>query len=110
VASCDALWRCGIFKYRFFCAHRRKKARAPDEVTRKMFQAKLVRHNAFQKAHRKHYYDTRSKAIRNSSDDVSMIIDKSGGCGTTYSPRYNTTEKGEPARHTMLKVCLSMHV
>lgn len=33
-----------------------------------------------------------------------MIVDAAGGTGSTHSPRYRTTEKGEPTRHSMLKV------
>lgn len=36
--------------------------------------------------------------------DVSMIIDSAGGSGTTFAPRYSTTEINEPARHEMCKI------
>jgi hypothetical protein len=35
---------------------------------------------------------------------LSMIIDGAGAQASNYSPRYNTTDKGEPARHEMLKI------
>ena len=35
---------------------------------------------------------------------LSMIIDGAGAQASNYSPRYNTTEKGEPARHKMFKI------
>ena len=35
---------------------------------------------------------------------LSMIIDGAGAQASNYSPRYNTTEKSEPARHKMLKI------
>jgi hypothetical protein len=35
---------------------------------------------------------------------LSLIIDGAGEQASNYSPRYNTTEKGEPARHKMLKI------
>lgn len=33
-----------------------------------------------------------------------MIIDAGGGAGCIHIPRFPTTEKGEPARHEMLKI------
>jgi hypothetical protein len=51
------------------------------------------------------YYDTRSKAVANlSKGDISMIIDAGGGSGCSHIPRFQSTEKGEPARHLMLKI------
>ena len=83
---------------------KRKIAHAPDEKTRKGSEEKLEDHHKFQEKHGNYYYFTRAKAIRRMSDnDVSMIVDASGGTGTTYSPRYRTTEKGEPSRHSVLK-------
>ena len=54
---------------------------------------------------RQEYYKTRSKAIDNAiRNDISMIIDAGGGAGCIHIPRFPTTEKGEPARHEMLKI------
>jgi len=51
------------------------------------------------------YYKTRNKAIKNKKyNDISMIIDAGGGAGCIHIPRFPTTEKGEPARHEMLKI------
>jgi hypothetical protein len=79
-------------------------SKAKNEESRKKYQARLDKHRRFQEQHRRVYYNTRAKAIRNSEFDVSMIVDAAGGTGSTHSPRYNTTEKNEPARHTMMKV------
>jgi hypothetical protein len=54
---------------------------------------------------RQAYYHTRSKTVLNASkNDISMIIDAGGGAGCIHIPRFPTTEKGEPARHEMLKI------
>jgi len=54
---------------------------------------------------KKHYYDVRAKAVTNmQKGDVSMIIDAGGGSGCSHIPRFNSSEKKEPARHTMLKI------
>ena len=54
---------------------------------------------------RNEYYRTRNKAQDNKLlNDVSMIIDAGGGAGCIHIPRFPTTEKGEPARHEMLKI------
>jgi len=54
---------------------------------------------------RQEYYKTRAKAIDNAlRNDISMIIDAGGGAGCIHIPRFPTTEKGEPARHEMLKI------
>jgi len=51
------------------------------------------------------YYNTRSKACKNlDKGDISMIIDAGGGSGCSNIPRFQSTEKGEPARHLMLKI------
>ena len=51
------------------------------------------------------YYRTRGKALINADrKDISMIIDAGGGAGCIHIPRFPTTEKGEPARHEMLKI------
>ena len=53
------------------------------------------------------YYNTRSKACKKENQlkgDVSMIIDAGGGSGCSSIPRFESTEKSEPARHTMLKI------
>ena len=74
------------------------------EEEHKRYRAELKEHHDFQNKHRQHYYKTRAKAIRNHAHDVSMIVDAAGGAGTTYQPRYHSTEKNEPARHFMCKV------
>jgi hypothetical protein len=33
-----------------------------------------------------------------------MIVDGAGAQASNYCPRYNTSEKSEPARHKMLKI------
>ena len=54
---------------------------------------------------RREYYYTRGKAIKNKEkNDIYMIIDAGGGAGCIHIPRFPTTEKGEPARHEMLKI------
>jgi len=51
------------------------------------------------------YYNTRSKASKNlPKGDISMIIDAGGGSACSNIPRFQSTEKGEPARHLMLKI------
>ena len=35
---------------------------------------------------------------------ISMTIDGAGAQASNYCPRYSTSEKGEPARHDMLKL------
>ena len=35
---------------------------------------------------------------------LSMIVDGAGAQASNYCPRYNTSEKSEPARHKMLKI------
>ena len=54
---------------------------------------------------RKKYLEVRNKAVDNIKyNDLSMIIDAGGGAGCIHIPRFTTTEKGEPARHEMLKI------
>lgn len=55
--------------------------------------------------HRKHYKDTRHKAVRPSRmySDMSMILDAAGGLGSTYAPHYIVSGKGEPDRHLLHK-------
>jgi len=36
--------------------------------------------------------------------DISMIVDARGGTGSSYIPSFNSSEKLEPLRHTMLKI------
>ena len=56
---------------------------------------------------RKFYHNRRHKASREEyvkRGYLSMMIDGAGAQASNYSPRYNTTEKGEPARHKMMKI------
>ena len=53
------------------------------------------------------YYGRRLKTTKEENvlkGHLSMIIDGAGAQASNYSPRYQTTEKGEPARHKMLKI------
>jgi hypothetical protein len=36
--------------------------------------------------------------------NLSLAIDGAGAQASNYCPRYNTTEKGEPCRHDILKI------
>ena len=69
-----------------------------DMVNEHRGRAKLSRHN---------YYRRRAKAVEPQfvkKGYLSMTIDAAGAQAANYSPRYSTTEKGEPARHHMLKM------
>ena len=87
-------------------------AHAKDEEERlrldqivKDLQALLKEHLERARQGRCNYRLRRSKAVRNrDKGDVSMIIDATGANVANYSPRFKTTEKGEPARHQMLKI------
>ena len=54
---------------------------------------------------RQGFHQRRVKAVYNRRrGDVSFIADASGANVSCYSPRFAGTEKGEPARHEMLKI------
>ena len=71
----------------------------------KDLQIILLEHLGRANRSRSAYHSRRVKAARNRHQgDVSAIIDASGANVANYSPRFNRTEKGEPARHVMLKI------
>lgn len=77
------------------------------EAELKTAQRQLEEHQNRAYLSRKLYYARRLKATKEESvlkGHLSMIIDGAGAQASNYSPRYNTTEKGEPARHEMLKI------
>jgi hypothetical protein len=56
---------------------------------------------------RQGYYGRRGKAVEPmyvQRGYLSLAIDGAGAQVTNYTPRYSTSEKGEPARHDMLKI------
>jgi len=65
----------------------------------------LETHRELADSAKKQYYDVRGKAVKNKvKGDISMIIDAGGGSGCSHIPRFSSSEKREPARHTMLKI------
>ena len=76
-----------------------------DEANRRELEGKLKHHKDTAWAAKQKYYNTRAKASKNiDKGDISMIIDAGGGSGCSNIPRFYSTEKGEPARHLMLKI------
>lgn len=76
-----------------------------DDGEREKLKDTLKYHKKLAGAAKEKYYATRAKAVRNKANgDISMIIDAGGGSGCSHIPRFQSTEKGEPARHTMLKI------
>ena len=72
----------------------------------KTAQRQLEEHQNRAYLSRKLYYARRLKATKEESvlkGHLSMIIDGAGAQASNNSPRYNATDKGEPARHEMLK-------
>ena len=79
--------------------------REDDEVKRRDLQNVLKKHKNSAWDAKQKYYNTRSKASKNLlKGDISMIIDAGGGSGCSNIPRFQSTEKSEPARHLMLKI------
>ena len=77
------------------------------EAKMKTAQRQLDEHRNRAYLSRRLYYGRRMKATKDVNvlrGYLSMIIDGAGAQASNYSPRYNTTEKGEPARHKMLKI------
>jgi len=76
-----------------------------DEAKRRKLEDILNDHKKYAWEVKQKYYNTRSKASKNlHKGDISMIIDAGGGSGCSNIPRFQSTEKGEPARHLMLKI------
>ena len=66
-----------------------------------------LEHRSRARASREKYKERRAKAVKPEYVNrgyLSMIIDGAGAQASNYCPRYNTSEKGEPARHNMLKI------
>lgn len=83
----------------------RKIKRELDESVRRRLKDSLGIHRDLADSAKKQYYRTRSKAVHNKTmGDISMIIDAGGGSGCSHIPRFSSSEKREPARHTMLKI------
>jgi len=85
--------------------YKRKIKSEKDEVNRRKLEDILENHKQAAWNAKQKYYSTRSKASKNlHKGDISMIIDAGGGSGCSNIPRFQSTEKGEPARHLMLKI------
>ena len=81
--------------------------RAVKEAALKLAQRLFNEHKNRALLSRRLYYGRRLKATKEENvlkGHLSMIIDGAGAQASNYSPRYQTTEKGEPARHKMLKI------
>ncbi len=81
--------------------------RAEAEHKLKYAQRMLEEHRARATRSRNMYYQRRSKAASAQyckKGYLSLIIDGAGAAASNYCPRYCTSEKGEPARHDMLKI------
>ena len=77
------------------------------ELERKKYERYLEEHRGRARLARRAYHRRRNKACKEENlkrGYLSMVIDGAGAQASNYSPRYNTTEKGEPARHKMLKI------
>ena len=73
----------------------------------KTAQRQLEKHQNRAYLSRKLYYARRLKATKEESvlkGHLSITIDGAGAQASNNSPRYNTTDKGESARHEMLKI------
>ena len=65
-----------------------------DEHKRRELEARYDDHRSRARFAKEEYCRTREKAVKNMKiGDVSMIIDSTGGSGTTFAPWYSTTEK-----------------
>jgi len=83
----------------------RKIKRELDETVRRQLMDTLETHRELTDSAKKQYYDVRGKAVKNKvKGDITMIIDAGGGSGCSHIPRFSSSEKREPARHTMLKI------
>jgi len=83
----------------------RKIKKEKDEKARRQLMDSLDHHKKVASMAKQKYYDVRAKAVSNlAKGDISMIIDAGGGSGCSHIPRFNSSEKGEPARHSMLKI------
>ena len=81
-----------------------EKMRILDVELRK-YESLLAGHRTRANASRANYHLRRVKAVyHRNRGDISFIVDASGAHVTCYTPRFSTTEKGEPARHTVLKI------
>lgn len=81
--------------------------RLKAESDLKYAQRMLEEHRARALKARSMYYQRRSKAATEQyikKGYLSIIIDGAGAAASNYCPRYSTSEKGEPARHDMLKI------
>ena len=70
-------------------------------------EARLRTHRVRARTSRHMYYYRRAKASTEKNARrgyLSMVIDGAGAQASNYCPRFKTTEKGEPARHDMLKI------
>jgi hypothetical protein len=76
-----------------------------DVDEERLLQDQFLKHLQRQEQYRYIYTRRAVKATSRMYKDsyISLIVDAAGGCGTTYSPRFCTKEKGEPDRHTVLK-------
>ena len=80
---------------------------AAIEKQLKFAEGQLDEHRKRAYLSRQQYYQRRTKAIKPENITkgyLSMVIDGAGAQASNYCPRYSTTEKGEPARHNMLKI------
>ena len=85
--------------------YKRSIKRENDDIKRRELEDILQAHRKADLDAKQKYYNTRSKASKNlHKGDISMIIDAGGGSGCSNIPRFQSTEKSEPARHLMLKI------
>jgi len=92
---------------------KRRIKREKNEAERRKLEDVLNNHKKNAWDAKQKYYNTRSKATKNlDKGDISMIVDAGGGSGCSNIPSFQSSEKGEPARHLMLKkrVLLSKHM
>jgi len=81
--------------------------RVHKEEELKKAEARVREHRGRAKEARRCYYRRRGKAVQPeyvAKGYLSLAIDGAGAQASNYCPRYNTTEKGEPCRHDILKI------
>ena len=81
--------------------------RVKAEADLKLAEAQAHQHRVRATASRLGYYGRRAKAVQEEfvrKGYLSLVIDGAGAQASNYCPRYSTSEKGEPARHKMLKI------
>ena len=88
------------------CNHMERKIKSEDDdIKREQLKDILKKHKKAPGMQKKNIIILGRKSSKNlGKGDISMIIDAGGGSGCSSIPRFQSTEKGEPARHKMLKI------